>query len=155
MMAPSPAAPCKMPETDRLLEFLVIPLDAPSELGDIDQAGACDVVGEGRQPILGWLLFSLGPFEQQPCLGAWIRGAKSLAMGGAHANRCETRGEPLACACPPLHYPPGLSGQRKRQFLGRQRLSPPFGPHLRLRQNAGNIRSPSSVRLVRSPVSLP
>jgi hypothetical protein len=38
MMEPSPAAPFKMPETDLLLEFLVIPFDAPSELGDIDQA---------------------------------------------------------------------------------------------------------------------
>src|ERR1700740_3859298 len=82
MMEPSPAAPFKMSQTDLLLEFLVIPLDAPSELGDIDQAGAGEVVGEGRQHILGGLLFALGPFDQQPFLGAWILGEKSLAMGG-------------------------------------------------------------------------
>ena len=110
MMEPSPAAPFKMSQTDLLLEFLVIPLDAPSELGDIDQAGAGEVVGEGRQHILGGLLFALGPFDQQPFLGAWILGEKSLAMGGAHAHTCETRGEPLACAFSPLHYPPALSG---------------------------------------------
>jgi hypothetical protein len=33
----SPSAPFEMPEPDLLLEFLVIALDAPAQLGEVDQ----------------------------------------------------------------------------------------------------------------------
>jgi hypothetical protein len=37
MVEATPSAPFKMPEPDLLLEFLIIALDTPAQLGGIDQ----------------------------------------------------------------------------------------------------------------------
>src|SRR5450432_1585116 len=36
-MEAAPSAPFEMPEPDLLLEFLIVALDAPAQLGDVDQ----------------------------------------------------------------------------------------------------------------------
>ena len=43
MVKATPSAPFKMPEPDLLLEFLIIALDTPTQLGGIDQIAERDV----------------------------------------------------------------------------------------------------------------
>ena len=43
MMEAAPTSPLEVPKADLLLEFLVIPLDAPSELDVINHASEWDV----------------------------------------------------------------------------------------------------------------
>ena len=40
----TPSTPLEMPEPDLLLEFLVIALDAPAQLGEVDQRAEGDVL---------------------------------------------------------------------------------------------------------------
>ena len=40
MMEATPAAPFVVTEPDLLLEFLIVALDAPAQLGEIDQPGS-------------------------------------------------------------------------------------------------------------------
>ena len=45
-MEAAPSTPFKMPEPDLLLEFLIVALDAPAQLGEINETGKADVVGQ-------------------------------------------------------------------------------------------------------------
>src|SRR6202049_2978204 len=66
MVEATPSAPFEMAEPDLLLELLVIALDAPAQLGGIDQIAERDVFRQGREPIFGRLVLALGPLDQQP-----------------------------------------------------------------------------------------
>lgn len=88
-MEASPSSPLEVPEADFLLQFLIIAFDTPSKLGDVDHAGECDVLGKRGQRIFGWLLFALGPLDQQPFFGPRIIGWKGVTMSGPDANPCE------------------------------------------------------------------
>ena len=46
MMKAAPTAPLEMRKPDLLLEFLIVALDPPAQLGKVDQAIEGDVVGE-------------------------------------------------------------------------------------------------------------
>ena len=65
MEAP-PSASFKIPEPDLLLKFLIIALDAPAQFGSIDPVPGCDVFRKSGEPVFGWLVFTLGPLNQQP-----------------------------------------------------------------------------------------
>ena len=56
VMEAAPAAALVMPEPKFLLQFLIIAFDAPSELGEFDQALKADVLRQGREPVFGGLL---------------------------------------------------------------------------------------------------
>jgi hypothetical protein len=66
MMKAAPAAPLVVPEADLLLEFEIVALDQPAQLGEIDQPGDRGVGRQGGQPELGRLRLVPGPFDQQP-----------------------------------------------------------------------------------------
>src|SRR5690349_7184854 len=66
VMEAAPAAALVMPEPKFLLRFLIIAFDAPSELGEFDQALKADVLRQGRQPVFGGLLLPLRPLDQKP-----------------------------------------------------------------------------------------
>jgi hypothetical protein len=70
MMKAAPAAPFKMAEPDFLFELLIIALDAPAQLGQIDKTGEGNVVGKRGEPIFDRLILTLGPFDEEPLLGA-------------------------------------------------------------------------------------
>src|SRR3954454_20930079 len=55
----APAAALVVPEPEFLLELLVVAFDAPPELGEFDHAREANVLRQGREPVLGGLLFSL------------------------------------------------------------------------------------------------
>src|SRR5215813_12856493 len=66
MVKTSPSSSFEVTEPDLLLELLVIALDAPAQLGVVDQPTEADVVWKRREPVLGRLLLALRPFDQQP-----------------------------------------------------------------------------------------
>src|SRR3954470_19923970 len=51
MVKAEPSAPFEMPEADLLLELLIIALDAPAQLGSVDQIAERGVSRQGREPI--------------------------------------------------------------------------------------------------------
>lgn len=87
MMEAAPAAPLVMAEPEFLLQFLVIPLDAPAQLGEIDETLEGDVVRQRREPVFRRLFRVLGPLDQQPFFAMGL-----VAMGGAHAHAGKARG---------------------------------------------------------------
>ncbi|MBB5803540.1 hypothetical protein F4560_003308 [Saccharothrix ecbatanensis] len=52
---PSQERPSKWSETEAVLEFAVVVLDAPTDLGDLDEIAQADVGREGGQPVVGAL----------------------------------------------------------------------------------------------------
>lgn len=66
MMEAKPAAPFEVPEPNFLLEFLVVALDAPTQLGKADELSEADILRQGREPAFGRLGLALGPLDEQP-----------------------------------------------------------------------------------------
>src|SRR6266568_1029686 len=123
-MEATPSASFIMPEPDLLLELLIVALDAPAQLGGVNQIAECDVARQGRKPIPGRFLLPLGPLNQQPFIGA----------------------------LPPLDDVPSSRPQSKGEVLDRDRIgrvtvpvlrcpARPLArlPYQRLRLNAGHI----------------
>src|SRR4029077_2733042 len=52
MVEAAPAAALVVPEPDFLLEVLVVPLDAPAQLSQVDHLLEADLLRQGRQPVL-------------------------------------------------------------------------------------------------------
>lgn len=69
MMEAAPAPPLEVAEPDLLLELTIITFDAPPSLGSGHQFRPRGALRQGGQPVLGRLLFPLGPFDQQAFLG--------------------------------------------------------------------------------------
>ena len=72
----APPAPFIIAEAEFLLELLVVALDPPSQLGDIDQTLKADLPGQCGKPIFGRLGFALRPLDQQPLFGSAARSAR-------------------------------------------------------------------------------
>jgi hypothetical protein len=92
MVKASPSASFEMPEADLLLEFLIVALDAPAQLGGVDQIAKRNASLQGREPIFGGLFLALGPLNQQPLL-RWPLGTladifttQASAISGATIN---------------------------------------------------------------------
>ena len=72
MMEATPAASFVVPEAQFLFQLLIIALDPPAQLGQIDQTIEGHVRRDGGQPVFGGLGVALGPFDQQPFLAAHL-----------------------------------------------------------------------------------
>ena len=78
MMEAPPGAALVMAEADFLLEFLIVALDAPAQLGEVDQGGKRHVAIDGREPefrgcsfVLGHSISSVSSAKRaSPCIGA-------------------------------------------------------------------------------------
>ena len=60
MVKAAPTAPFEMAEPDLLLEFLIVALDAPAQLGEIDQTVERDLSGNVESQYLVGSLSPLG-----------------------------------------------------------------------------------------------
>src|SRR5215216_5402802 len=100
-MEAAPAAPFIVSQPDFLLEVLIVALDAPAQLGPIDQPTEADPVGQGREPVLGWLLLALRPLDQQPFVRSIV--GLPMMMADAHAQAREARAQLIGRALPPSH----------------------------------------------------
>src|SRR4051794_39502461 len=120
-METAPAAPLIVPQSEFLLELLVVALDAPPELGEFDQAHEADVLRQGREPVLGGLLLAFRPLDQEPFLRARLI-QPVIAMSASHPHPREARGEAIGCTLAPGDLGPRLRPKSKRQRLNRDRL---------------------------------
>ena len=91
MMETAPSATFEVPETDLLLELLIVALDAPAQLGKLHQATESHLLREGREPVLGWLLLAFGPLDQQPFLWSAL-GALLVAPRNTNTHTSKARG---------------------------------------------------------------
>src|SRR5229473_4572406 len=112
MMEAPPTAALIVAEADFLLEVVIIALDAPAQLGDVDKAAERHVAVDGREPEFGGRGLALGPFDEQclfdePCLAPDRR--------NAHADAGKARLQLLVSAFSPSDGAPGVLGQAECQ----------------------------------------
>ncbi|CAO3416048.1 hypothetical protein [Azospirillum endophyticum] len=123
MVESAPAPALIMAEAEFLLEFEVIAFDARPQLGGLHQGVEPGRLRQRRQPLLGRLLFVLGPFDQQPPLPAALR-PLLVAVRGVNANGGKTGGKRRDRSFTPCHGAPRLRRQPFGQSLYRDRLMP-------------------------------
>src|ERR1700761_5189418 len=92
MMKAAPVAALVVAKTELLLQFLVVALDPPARLGDLDQPLERAAPGQVGEPVLGRLGIAFGPLDQQPLFRPGL-GALRVAMGGTHPHASEARGQ--------------------------------------------------------------
>src|SRR6266849_2671363 len=92
MVKASPASSLVMAETEFLLEFLVIALDLPAQLGEIDELDEWNVLWQRGEPIFCRFFLVFRPFDQQPLFGSALL-ESLVAMRGAHAQPRIARSE--------------------------------------------------------------
>src|SRR5712671_6693771 len=112
MMKATPAASFIVPEPDFLLELLIIALDAPAQLGGIDQIAECDAARQSREPVLGRLLLALWPRSAAILLSVCRSVHGSMQREHATAQTARTA---IHC-CPPAI---GLCAKRSSAVRGR------------------------------------
>src|SRR5215216_5906784 len=83
VMEASPTSSLKVPEPELLFKFLVVPLDAPAQLRERDEAVEGDVFRKGRKPELRGLLLLSWPFDEEPFL---VTGNASIEVPVRGAN---------------------------------------------------------------------
>src|ERR1700731_3157035 len=93
MMKAWPSSTFKMTETELLLEFLIVTLPAPAQFGRVDQIAERNAFWQGRQPVFGRRILSLGPFDQQPLF------CRLLSLFMARCNVNPYAGKPRAEPC--------------------------------------------------------
>ena len=91
MVEASPPSAFVVTEADLLLELLVIPLDAPAQLGLVDEVGERRVAWQGGEPIFGRFALALWPLDQEPFLRSRC-GAPVIPMRRPDAHGGEARG---------------------------------------------------------------
>ena len=96
VMKTTPSAPFIIAEPEFLLELLIIALDPPSQLGEINQTREADIHGQCGQPVLGRLGFALRPLDQQPFFGARLA-QLGIAM---RRTRCRAKRDDSQSAVP-------------------------------------------------------
>ena len=65
MMESLPASPFEMSQAEFALQFLVVAFDAPSQLDDVAENRERHILGQGREPVFGWLRLALRPFDDE------------------------------------------------------------------------------------------
>src|SRR4051794_33404504 len=119
MMKAAPTASFIMIEPKFLLEVLIIPLNPPAQLvNQIDQGSRRR---QGREPVLGRLLVTLRPLDQQPLLRMRF-GPPVVAMGRTHPHRGEAPAQVTPATRAPTHRLPGTRRQSESEVLGADRL---------------------------------
>lgn len=115
-MEASPTSSLKVPEPELLFEFLVVPLDAPAQLRERDEAVEGDVFRKGRKPELRGLLLLSWPFDEEPFL---VTGNASIEVPvrGANTDAREARDQEVGAPLAPGDHLPGLGRKRKRETL--------------------------------------
>ena len=111
MEANSPPTPV-MAQT----QFLIVPLDQPAQLGQVDQAPDRGVGGQGGDPEPGPPALAMGPFDEQPLLGPG-RTTLVITMSRVDPQRRETGASflyhALAVALMRL-----IVNDKRREFIG-------------------------------------
>src|SRR3982074_1095739 len=105
MAEAAPSSPFEMPEPCVLLEFLIVALDPPAHLGNINELPEGVVSWKRREPVFDRLLLTIGPFDQEPLLRPGV-GAPVIPVCNTNAQAGKSRGQPLRHPPPPRHPSP-------------------------------------------------
>src|SRR3984885_14045122 len=105
-MEAAPSAAFVVPEADLLLELQVVALDAPAQLGDIDEATKTGARRKRRQPVPGRLGFAVRAIDQQPLLRQGLR--QHIPMRSAYAHARKPRRQAVGRALAPPDRAPGI-----------------------------------------------
>jgi hypothetical protein len=68
-MEAAPSASFEVGKAQFGFEFFVVALDAPAQLGPIDETGKLDILGQAREPVFGRFGFILGPIASSHSRG--------------------------------------------------------------------------------------
>src|SRR5215470_2848435 len=112
MMEAWPAAALIMSKADFLLEILIVALDAPAQLGKIDEAAERHFPVDDCEPVLGGFGLTLRPFDEQYL---FAKTCFAPDRRRAHAHAGEARLQLLVRAFPPHDSAPSVLGQAERQ----------------------------------------
>src|SRR5688572_12082948 len=110
MMKAAPTPSFIMIEPQFLLEILIIPLNSPAQLGPVDQIDQGGGRRQSRKPVLGRLLVTRRPLDQQPLLRMRL-GPPIIAMGRTHPHRGEAPAQVTPATRAPTHRLPGTRRQ--------------------------------------------
>src|SRR5262249_10897790 len=113
MMEARPAAALVMPEAGFLLEVLIIALDAPAQLGEVQEAAERHVRVDGCEPVLGRCGLTFGPFDEQRLFGKTCFAPDRCS---AYLHTGKARPQLHVGAFPPRNGAPSTLGQAERQF---------------------------------------
>src|SRR5712671_7080313 len=150
MVEAAPPAPFIITKAEFLLELLIIALDPPPQLCQVDQTIEGDILGQGGKPILGRLGFVFRPLDQKPLFSAHLA-QQVIAMRRPHSPPGKARGAPIRGSLAPSDRLPRLVRQAEGKRLDRDRLVLPIAlqPRLwssatrsRLRRRRGGARWP-------------
>src|SRR4051795_5602071 len=119
-MEAAPAASLVVSKTQFLFELLVIALDPPAQLGQIDQAIERHVRRDGGQPILCGLGGALGPFDPHPFLAARL-GPPIIVMRRPHPYPGKARDQRSRASLAPGNRLPVCRRQAERKRLDAHR----------------------------------
>ena len=98
MVEAAPPAPFIITKAEFLLELLIIALDPPAQLGEVDQPIKGDILGQGGKPILGRLGFVLAATRSAATLRRAAR--LSLVSRCAGRTRCRAKRDESQSALP-------------------------------------------------------
>src|SRR5437764_6615331 len=116
MVEAAPPAPFIIAEAELLLELLIIALDPPPQLCQIDQTIEGGIFGQSGKPILGRLGFAFWPLGQQPLFCTRLT-QQGVAMSGSHPTPRKARSEPVGTALAPRNGLPRLVRQAEGECL--------------------------------------
>src|SRR6516162_4972115 len=94
MMEAPPSAALIVAEADFLFEFLIVALDAPAQLGEVDESAERHALVDGCEPEFRGRSFILRPFDQQRLFGqtrfapASGRRARARGQSATAVSRC-------------------------------------------------------------------
>ena len=101
MVEAAPPAPFIITKAEFLFELLVVTLDPPSQLCQINQSVEREILRQVGEPILGRLGFAFRPLGQQPFFCTRLA-QQVVAMSGPHPAPCKARSEPVGTALAPF-----------------------------------------------------
>src|SRR6266851_8423232 len=120
MVEAAPAPSLVMCKTEFLFQLLVIALDAPAHLGQIDQSVERGILRDGGQAVFGGCGVALWPFDQQPFLATRL-GPPIIAMRRPHPNPGKARRQRSRRSFAPGNHLPACLGQVERERLDADR----------------------------------
>src|SRR6201984_1026363 len=112
MMEAPPSAALIVAEADFLFEFLIVALDAPAQLGEVDESAERHALVDGCEAEFCGRSFILRPFDKQRLFGE-TRFAPH--WGGVHAHAGKARPQFRVAAFPPRDGAPGVLWKAARQ----------------------------------------
>jgi hypothetical protein len=115
MVEAAPAAPFKVVKPNFLLKILIVALDAPAELGKVDQTREGGVLGKCREPVFSRFLLAFGPLDQQPFFRSALA-ALVVTPRDTNTHASKTRGQALDRAFSPFDCAPRLLNQNLRSM---------------------------------------